>query len=234
MNIVTACDSKYFKFLPRFIEQVATVLPGCEIKIYDIGMTFPQQQSIAFSGTKFYPWTSFKSKGTYPKGYIPRALHKPSMLLHACRSLKGTIVYMDVDAVPIAPFEVPDCDVAVTMKSRNEMMKYRGTPLDEYLGYLDAGVVMFGPHERRELFCARWILDLCKDENQSDQKSLNRIVSECTDFSTYNCTHNLFIADENIRVRVLNENEYNSSTAHPDAKILHLRVHEHIIDKPTD
>lgn len=226
MNIVTACDDKYFKFLPRFIEQTANVLPNANVIVYDLGMTHAQAEAIAFSGTNFKPWNTFKSNGVYPDGYIPRALHKPSMLLNACLRFRGPIVYMDVDAVPIAPFEVPDCDVAVTMKSHSEMRKYRGTPLNEYLGYLDAGVVMFGSDEKRELFCAEWILDLGRDKNPSDQKSLNRILSKCHDFRTYNCTKNLYIGGEKLRARILHEDEYNSSVASPKAKILHLRVHE--------
>ena len=65
---------------------------------------------------------------------------------------------MDIDAIPVRHFEFPDCDVAVTMKRREEIQRYENTALEEYLGYLDAGVIMLGPiAQKRELFVAKWI-----------------------------------------------------------------------------
>lgn len=227
LNIVTASDRNYFKFVFRFIEQAHLIFPGARIILYDLGMSGHQLGLINYFLVKWKPWTPMRSKGEYPHGYKPRALHKPSMLLNASRSLSGPMVYMDVDAIPIAYFDVPDCDVAVTMKSKDIMRFYRGTELEEYLGLLDAGVIMFGENKRnRELFIADWLLNMSKDPNPSDQKSLNKVVGRCHDWDTYNCTKNLAIGDETVRVKILHEDDYNSSTAHPDAKILHLRVHE--------
>lgn len=208
------------------MEQVYNIFPHAKMILYDLGMSSHQLGLINYFLVKYKPWKPIRWEGDYPEGYKPRALHKPSMLLNAARSLKGPIVYMDVDAVPVSYFEVPDCDVAVTMKRKDTMKSYAGTPLEEYLGQLDAGVIMFGANERRELFIASWILNMSEDSSPSDQKSLNRVVGRCHDWETYNCTKNLDIGDETLRVRILHEDDYNSSTAHPDAKILHLRVHE--------
>lgn len=209
------------------------VFPSARLILYDLGMSSHQLGMIDYFLVKYRPWRPFKSTGEYPEGYKPRAIHKPSMLLNAARALDGPIVYMDVDAIPVSYFDVPDCDVAVTMKRRSEMKKYAGTPLEEYLGLLDAGVVMFGPDEKRELFIADWILNMGRDKSPSDQKSLNKIVGRCHNWETYNVTKNLEIGDETVRVRILHEDDYNSSVAHPDAKILHLRVHENTADKPS-
>ena len=233
MNIVTACDREYYKFLPRFLEQAIRVMPFVNIVVYDLGMSTRQINAIEFTRVKYQPWAKFTSDGVYPEGYKPRALHKPSMLLHACRSWRGPIVYMDVDTIIVSEFEVPDCDVAVTMKRREEIKKYAGTDLEEYLGFLDAGVIMFGPDNKRELFCAAWVIDLQKDNQHSDQKSLNRIVARCHNKTKYNITKKLEIADDVLRIRILHEDDYNSSVASPDAKILHLRVHENTTDKPS-
>jgi hypothetical protein len=210
----------------RFLEQVYTVFPDARMVVYDLGMSSHQLGMINYFLVKYKQWHPMKSHGKYPDGYRPRALHKPSMLLNAARTLNGPIVYMDVDAVPVSYFEVPDCDVAVTMKSKQNMKLFVNSPLEEYLGLLDAGVIMFGPDEKRELFIADWLLNMSKDPNPSDQKSLNKIVGRCHDWDTYNCTKNLDIGDETLRVRILHEDDYNSSTAHPDAKVVHLRVHE--------
>jgi hypothetical protein len=214
----------------RFLEQAYTIFPAARLVVYDLGMSSHQLGMINYFLVKYKPWYPMKSHGEYPDGYKPRALHKPSMLLNAARTLKGPIVYMDVDAVPVSHFEVPDCDVAVTMKSKDNMKFFANSPLEEYLGLLDAGVIMFGPEEKRELFIADWLLDMSKDPNPSDQKSLNKVVGRCHEWKTYNCTKNLEIGDDTVRVRILHEDDFNSSTAHPDAKILHLRVHENISD----
>jgi hypothetical protein len=52
------------------------------------------------------------------------------------------------------------------------------------------------------------------------------VVDECHDWEKYNVTRKMDIGGETLRVRILHEGEYNSSFMHPDAKILHLRVHE--------
>ena len=198
--------------------------------VYDLGMSSHQLGLINYFLVKYKQWYPMKGHGKYPEGYKPRALHKPSMLLNAARTLDGPIVYMDVDAIPVKYFEVPDCDVAVTMKRKDAMKQYKDTPLEEYLGLLDAGVIMFGADKKRELFIADWILDMSKDPNPSDQKSLNKIVGRCHNWETYNVTKNLDVGDETLRIRILHEDDFNSSVAHPDAKILHLRVHENTTD----
>lgn len=202
------------------------MFPEARMVLYDLGMSSHQLGLINYFLVKYKPWTPVKPRGKYPDGYVPRALHKPSMLLNAARKLEGPIVYMDVDAVPVNHFNVPDCDVAVTMKSKETMAQYANTPLQEYLGFLDAGVIMFGPDEKRELFIAEWLNDMREDDSPSDQKSLNRVVGKCHDWKDYNVTKDLEIAEETLRVRILHEDDYNSSTAHPEANILHLRVHE--------
>jgi len=155
------------------------------------------------------------------------------MLFHATRNCTGDIVYMDVDAYPVAYFEVPDCDVAVTMKRKDQMAQHRGTPLEEYLGKLDAGVIMFGSDLKRELFIAKWAMDMQDDPSPSDQKSLNRVVDECHDWEKYNVTRSLDIGGDVIKIHILHEGEYNSSFMHNGAKIVHERVHENTTYKPT-
>jgi hypothetical protein len=228
LNIVTAADKDYFKFLPEFIEQTRLVFPDAKIYVYDLGMTYDQLYALDHSNVSIRGWRKVvpKDHAPYPIGYTPRALHKPSMLYNLSRHADGPIVYMDVDAYPVNYFKVPDCDVAVTMKRKDQMAQHRGTPLAEYLGKLDAGVIMFGPDAKRGLFLAKWVLDMQNDDCPSDQKSLNNVVGECHDWEKYNVTRQYPIAGTTVRVHILHEGEYNSSFMHPDAKILHLRVHE--------
>ncbi len=202
------------------------MFPDAMIVVYDLGMTWDQTRLTKYMGATYCQWTKHNSDGKYPKGYIPRALHKPSMLFHAARHLEGPIIYLDVDAYPVNYFKIPDCDVAVTMKRKDQMAQHKGTELEEYLGKLDAGVIMFGPDEPREYFIAKWAMDMQDDPNPSDQKSLNRVVDECHDWKKYNVTRKLDVAGDEVRVHILHEGEYNSAFMHNDAKIVHKRVHE--------
>jgi hypothetical protein len=226
MNFVTAADEGYFHFVYDFVEKTREVFPYANIVVYDLGMTTEQMFFTKAMGAIYCKWDKVQSNGKYPEGYTPRALHKPSMLFHAARNLAGPIVYMDVDAYPVAHFEVPDCDVAVTMKRRDVMKLYKDTPLEEYLGRLDAGTIMFGTGEARELFIAKWAMDMQDDPNPSDQKSLNNIIDECHDWIKYNVTRKLLVGGDPVRVQILHEGNYNSAFLHPDAKIIHKRVHE--------
>ena len=219
---MTATDAEYFHFLPRFLEQAREVFPSASITVYDLGMNYIQQEKIYAQLVRCRPWRKKKTDGKYPEGYYPRALHKPHMLYHAHRHLHGPILYLDVDAYPVSYFDMPDCDVAVTKKNILSVAQYANTPLEEYLGFLDAGVIMLGPDKKRELFLAKWAKDMQDDPSPSDQKSLNRVVGE----GDYNTTRELDIGGDTLKIHILHEGIYNSSFMHPEAKIVHLRVHE--------
>ncbi|MHA2070125.1 MAG: hypothetical protein ACXABY_37640, partial [Candidatus Thorarchaeota archaeon] len=200
LNIVTASDKNYFKYVPDFVSRCREVFPDAHMVLYDLGITLGQLGLTKSMDVTYCQWQPVRHRGSYPDGYIPRALHKPSMLFHAARHLRGPIIYMDVDAYPVSPFVIPDCDVAVTMKRKDQMAQYRGTELEEYLGKLDAGVIMFGPNEAREFFIAKWAMDMQDDPNPSDQKSLNRVVGECHDWEKYNITRNLDVAGDIVKI----------------------------------
>lgn len=203
MKVVTAANKEYFPFLTEQIQACAENLNKYPY-VFDLGLTENQRFMLKGMGVPVLNKPPAPRPGKdYPGGYKPRALFKPAMLHVFCEMHDDDVLYLDADAMPVAPFEFPCDGLGLTPVGEQKMMAYWGTPLYEYVGPYHSGVIFLGKGERLG-FLKRWALDMWRDPLPSDKKSLNRAV-------------------KNERVHELDSDIWNARVMYPDTKIFHYQ-----------
>ena len=179
MRIVTAADSNFFDHLIRQVRacrEHLAIFPD----VYDLGMTINQRyilecMAVALCGETY----QLEAGMNYPNGYKPRGLHKPYMLTEYCDwHPDEDVLYLDADAMPVAPFEFPCVGIGLTKVSQKKMEAYEGKPIYEYVGPYHSGAIFLGKGEGRDGFVEKWRMDMANDPLPSDKKSLNRIAKQ--------------------------------------------------------
>ena len=202
MKIVTAADANYYDHLLRQIVSAhrnLDVIPD----VFDLGLTDIQIDALGMMGVDVWgvPALIPEPGIGYPKGYRPKALHKPAMLVEYCFLHRWhNIVYMDADAWVVRPFDFPSKGLGLTRVRDVIMESYWGTPMEEYVGPYHSGVVFIGMGNIE--FLLAWEGDLNDDLLPSDKKSMNKAI-------------------ESYDVTELDEYEFNSRTMLPFTKIFH-------------
>ncbi|OGC64640.1 hypothetical protein A3J33_01030 [candidate division WWE3 bacterium RIFCSPLOWO2_02_FULL_53_10] len=202
MEIVTAADTGYFRYLLRLVTTSHGWLNVRPV-VYDLGLTGIELLALSMMGiqTRGGPRKIPRGRG-YPPGYTPRALHKPLILLDYCRQSTSDIIYMDADAWIVSPFEFPIRGIGVTRVRDKVVEAYLGSPLADYRGPHHSGVLFLGHNSQRLPFLGAWAADTLSDSSPSDKKSMNKVLT-------------------NYDFTVLDEDEWNASTMFPMTKIFH-------------
>ena len=201
MKIVTAANANYYDHLLRQIVSAHSnldVIPD----VFDLGLTDIQVDALGMMGVDVWdvPALTPDPGVGYPKGYRPKALHKPAMLVEYCDMHDDDVLYMDADAWIVQPFDFPTAGLGLTRVRDVIMEAYWGTPMEEYVGPYHSGVMFLGRNRMR--FLLEWEEDINDDLLPSDKKSMNK-------------------AARNHHVKGLDEYEFNSRTMLPFTKIFH-------------
>jgi len=237
---VTGADSKFYFFIPYMVAQIERFFPESKIIIYDLGLEEQESKQIRDWGVEVKKWHIGPGEPVTDQTYYTRALHKPSMILDALERHKGeSAVYLDADAIPNMRFSIPDeCDIAVTLANQYDLAWIEKHPHIEYNGIFNAGVILFGPSDKRLAFVREWSDGLEKASPiESDQRILGLMLEEMEGFTRreYDITHNLKVNGEEMRIRVLPGDEWNlfgmrcrletgkDRMLPEDAKVLHFK-----------
>ena len=202
MKIVTAANANYYEHLLR---QIVTAHNNLDVipDVFDLGLTDIQVDALGMMGVDVWdkPALTPEPGIGYPKGYRPKALHKPAMLVEYCiQHAWHDVVYMDADAWVAQPFDFPTTGLGLTRVRDVIMESYWGTPMEEYVGPYHSGVIFIGMGCTN--FLLEWEEDINEDLLPSDKKSMNKSAK----------AHH---------VTELNEYEFNSRTMLPFTKIFH-------------
>ena len=201
MKIVTASNANYYEHLLR---QIVTAHANLDVipDVFDLGLTDIQVDALGMMGVDVWdkPLLTPEPGIGYPKGYKPKALHKPAMLLEYCDMYDDDVVYMDADAWIARPFDFPATGLGLTRVRDVIMEAYWGTPMEEYVGPYHSGVVFLGGGCIN--FLLEWEEDINEDLLPSDKKSMNKVARDYP-------------------VAELDEYVYNSRTMLPFTKIFH-------------
>lgn len=215
MKIVTACDLKYYKYIP-YLRRAAEAV-GHPLEVYTFG---PGTEGLEHH-VKFPAGLRDRLNYGQPET-LTWAPYKPFIIQLALG--QGPVVWMDADAFPIKPL-VPDFkefDIGVTMRRPEERGK-SSIPL--YTAFLNAGVVFVNDTLGACDFVEDWRQEVSRCP-RGDQEALNTLVLQVTDLTTYDKT---FLRGDT-RIHVFRTDEYNNyhvglgEVPKEDTKVIHLKV----------
>jgi len=207
MRIVTAADASYYDHLLR---QIVSAHRNLDVvpDVFDLGLTDVQVDALGMMGVDVLdvPALIPLPGASYPEGYRPKGLHKPSMLVEYCYEHDwDDVVYMDADAWVVRPFGFPRLQIGVTRVRDVIIESYRGTPMEEYVGPYHSGVIFLASGCLS--FLLDWEGDILEDPSPSDKKSMNKVLRS--------------YQKGNLKMSSLSEYEFNSRTMLPFTKIYH-------------
>jgi hypothetical protein len=164
----------------------------------------------------------FHKQGVYRTAsgeWAARALHKPAIVAEHLER-HGTGCYLDADAIPVASLEIREgvWDVGVTVRRPAEV-RSDGDPNHEYLGEINAGVILFARSDATRRFLERWSEQTLL--LGSDQRALNHLIGPGLP------RNGTVIKRDGVRVLCLPTDRYNFYyfPARPpaDVRVLHLK-----------
>lgn len=213
MNIVTACDSKFFHCLQQLAASVKK-LYNKQLIVYDIGLADEERKSLdAFIigmnvDVDFYNYTTYKS--------VPfiQATHKPFCVKHYFEHFSEPMILVDSDCLFREKVQEYGFDVGVTLKPRHRL-----NTRDHYQGILNTGVIFFNTNATE--LVDRWI-DECRKPNTTDQKALTDILSETIDWKHYDKIYNWY----GLSIKVFRTEQYNDYYL-KNGKIFHFKGQRH-------
>jgi hypothetical protein len=168
MRVFTAANRSYSRLAAAWVGQVSAL--GIPHTVYDLG-------GLGYGVSNPVADERFHKQGVYRTTtgvWAARALHKPAIVAdHLERNGGGC--YLDADAIPVAPLEIREggWDIGVTVRRPVEV-RPGGAPLHEYLGEINAGVILFSSSDATRGFLERWSEQTLL--LGSDQRALNHLI----------------------------------------------------------
>ena len=213
MNIVSACDAKYFHCLVELAKSVRTYYEKPLI-VYDIGLTEEQVASLdaVVIPIEINPKADFRGKAYIdPNGhYNTRATHKPFCVRDYFENYSEPMIFVDSDCLFTERVEESGFDVGVT-HARPKKDKKQET----YHGVINSGVIFF--NNPAKALVDRWAEE-CLGDNTTDQKALSDILSESVVWENYKEMQQW----GGLKIRVFDAKYYNDFHLAGTGKILHF------------
>jgi hypothetical protein len=168
--VVTAADDKFKSVIGFWQDRVEVC--GLTPVVYDLGgleVGRPLDLSLpGFGNFRQHGYYLTLADGTYKS----RAVHKPSVVIHALREHREDVLYLDADAfLRGVPTKMEgDWDVCVTIRPTSEQTR-TSDDKRSYLGLLNAGVIWFARTAAALHFVGEWHALTLQEMN--DQRALN-------------------------------------------------------------
>lgn len=214
MKIITAADSKYYKFLRPFEKNVYNLFHYYPI-IYDLGLTSNQIQSLQSEVRRVQVNTEYACYDA--RGNI-KATHKPLCILDCLRTyIDYNCLYVDTDILftqSISKDIFVDSDLAVAHRHPKEQS-------DEHFmnGLINTGFIYFRNTPNIIDFLSEWHTECLKD-NITDQIALSNLLSREISIPQFAKIHEL--NNKYININILDPNIYND-TSMSTGKVIHFK-----------
>lgn len=180
MRILTAGCSRFRDPIQLNIKQAERF--GYDVSVFDLG-------GLEIDGSIDHEIDDpeFKAKARYHRvpglAYSAKSLHKGE-IIQECQEENpdDLIVYMDGDAMMSQdlddiPTLLDGCDIGVTVRDAMDMNRSLGkpSPMREFLGTFNAGIIVFNGTDKAKSFVKEWSSRI--DKCQSDQRALNLFIN---------------------------------------------------------
>jgi len=213
MNIVTACDSKFFHCLQKLALSVKKFY-NQQLIVYDIGLTDEERKSLDAYIIRMNVDVDFYNYTTYKNVPYIQATHKPFCVKHYFEHFSEPMILVDSDCLFREQVQEYGFDVGVTLKP-----PHRLNLKDHYKGILNTGVIFFNTNAT--ILVESWLRE-CRKPNTTDQKALTDILSETIEWKHYDKLYDW----KGLKIKVFKIDEYNDYYL-KNGKILHFKGDRH-------
>lgn len=166
MNILTACDSRFYHCLVPLVKSVKRLYGKLPI-VYDLGMTETQIANLGGIVRHIDVEAGWDSQVAFDLGSAIATVHKPMLIKDYFDVHDEPVMYVDADCLFTKRVDIEACDLGVCLRWEEDR-NYK----DIFTGLLNAGVMYF----------ARWTelmedwKSLCEGET-TDQKAMNEVLT---------------------------------------------------------
>lgn len=173
MNIITACDSRFYHCLKPLVDSVKRLYGKLPI-VYDLGMTEIQIANLGAIVRHVDIKAGWDDQVDDGIGTVIATIHKPTIIKDYFDVYDEPVLYVDSDCLFTKRVDIEGCDLAVCLRWEEDR-----TYDDMFTGLLNAGVMYF----------ARWT-DLMEDwkslcvDGSTDQKAMNEVLTPYLDWHT--------------------------------------------------